>query len=125
MSIQPVRAPEDFGVLPRIVGVGGFLMPTAACASVAVSVPLIPEHRTTLHVGQIGAIHLPANPQYSVGSAQTALLPFKQLRQRGEVVYLYRAVAAGDDTFVLTPVGIPNGECISCVTVHYFVTVEP
>src|SRR5207248_1442421 len=69
------------------------------------------------------AIHIPSNQRYSVGSAQSALVPLRQFRQRGEVVYLFRAASTGNDAFVLTPVGIPNGECISCVTVHYFVTV--
>jgi hypothetical protein len=124
-SLTAVRAPEGVGVLSRMVGVCGSLMLVTACATLPASVPLIPEERTTLHVGQIGAIHIPSNQRYSVGSAQSALMPLRQLRQRGEVVYLYRAVSADNDTFVLTPVGIPNGQCISCVTVHYFVTVEP
>jgi hypothetical protein len=122
--MEAAATSRTVGVVGRMVGVCGSLMLVAACATLPASVPLIPEERTTLHVGQIGAIHVPSNQRYTVGSAQSALMPLKQLRQRGEVVYLYRAVSAGNDTFVLTPVGIPNGQCISCVTVHYFVTTR-
>jgi hypothetical protein len=97
----------------------------AWCAGVPTSVRLVPEERTTLHVGEMGALYVPASPHYSVSSAQSALVPVKQLQQKDGAVYLYRAVATGDDTFVLTPNGIPNGQCISCVTQHYFVTVVP
>jgi len=109
----------------RVLGVCGSVLLMASCAGIPTSVRLVPEERTTLHVGEIGALYLPASPHYSVGSAQSALVPVKQLQRKDGLVYLYRAVATGNDTFVLTPDGIPNGQCISCVTEHYFVTVLP
>jgi hypothetical protein len=109
----------------RLASVCAVVSLAAACARPLTSVPLVPEVRTTLHVGEIGALYVPTRPRYSVGSAQTALVPFKQLHQEDRVVYLYRAVSAGNDTLVLTPDGIPDGQCISCVTQHYFVTVVP
>src|SRR6266508_1754475 len=105
------------GVLPvtRSVGIWTSIMLLTACASIPASVQLVPEERTTLHVGEIGALSVPSRPHYSVGSAQSVLVPFKQLQQKDRVVYLYRALSTGDDTFVLTPDGIPSGQCISCV----------
>ena len=38
-------------------------------------------------------------------------------------MYVYRAVAAGNQTLVLTPRDSGPDGCVSCVTVHYFVTV--
>jgi hypothetical protein len=109
----------------RVLGACGSVLLTTSCAGVPTSVPLVPDERTTLHVGEIGALYVATSPHYSVGSAQSALVPVKKLQQKDGAVYLYRAVATGDDTFVLTPDGIPNGQCISCVTRHYFVTVVP
>ena len=111
--------------MTRVVRLCALLIPMAACAGIPVSVQLIPEERTTLHVGEIGALSIPPNQDYSIGTAQTSLALFKAVRHQGRAVYFYRAVSAGNDTFVLTPVGLQNGQCISCVTVHYFVTVVP
>src|SRR5690348_906808 len=83
-----IRAPKGVSVPSRMVGVSGILMLMTACASVPASVPLLPEQGTTLHVGQIGAIHIASNQRYSVGSAQASMLPLKQVRRRGETVYL-------------------------------------
>ena len=41
---------------------------------------------------------------------------------RGELVY--RAVRPGPATIILSP-DVPDGHCISCETLHYFVRVEP
>jgi hypothetical protein len=109
----------------RPAGVCAALMVTAACARVPPSVPLVAEERTTLHVGDVAALYVPSRPHHSMGSAQSALVPLRQLQQKDGVVYLYRAVSTGSGTFVLTPDGIPDGQCISCATRHFFVTVVP
>jgi hypothetical protein len=112
-------------LMTRLVGIWASVMLLTACASIPVSVQLVPEERTTLHVGEIGALSIPPTPHYSVGSTQASLLLLKTIQRAGHDVYLYRAVSTGNDTFVLTPVGRQDAECISCVTVHYFVTVVP
>lgn len=44
--------------------------------------------------------------------------------RRSKDSVLYRAVRQGADSMVLSPVTKP-GECISCATLHYFITVIP
>jgi hypothetical protein len=107
----------------RPAGFCAALAVAAACARVPPSVPLAPEERTTLHVGDVAALYVPS--RHAVGSAQSSLVPLRQLEQKDGAVYLYRAVSTGNGTFVLTPDGIPAEQCISCVTRHYFVTVVP
>jgi len=47
----------------------------------------------------------------------------KRTEERETTVYRYRAVAPGNQTLVLTPRDPGPDGCISCVTVHYFITV--
>jgi hypothetical protein len=60
---------------------------------------------------------------YAVGSAGNALTLIKRVEESRTTVYVYRAVAPGHQTFVLTPRDPGPDGCISCVTVHYFITV--
>ena len=96
----------------------------AACASVSASVQLAPDERTIVHLGEIAALPVPPN-HGSPGLTQTSMALVSHARRHGREVYFYRAIAAGNETFVVTPVGLLDGQCISCVTVHYFVTVVP
>jgi hypothetical protein len=86
-------------------------------------VRLQPEQPVTLHVGQIAAVHVSSERNYSIGSAGTSLVLAKQTQQDDTTVYFYRAVGIGDQTLVATPRASGPGQCISCVTAHYFVRV--
>jgi hypothetical protein len=93
-----------------------------ACGGALASVRLKPEEPATLHVGQVAAVQMP--PDHSiVGSAGSSLVLVKQTQQKGTTVYLYRAVASGNQTFVALPREPTPDGCVSCVTFHYFVTV--
>jgi hypothetical protein len=41
----------------------------------------------------------------------------------GSTVYVYRAADVGTDVLIAAPKGLQTGECISCVTTHYFIKV--
>jgi hypothetical protein len=105
------------GVVPAIVAF------SCACGGTLAVVQLQPEDPSTLRVGDVAAVRVDAGRQYSIGSAGTSLVLTKRSEERGESVYFYRAVAAGHQTFVLTPRDSGPDGCVSCVTVHYFVTV--
>ena len=94
-----------------------------ACSAVGSLVTLRPEERASLHVGDVAAVRVASNPQYSIGSAGTALALMTRTEEHGTTVYLYRAVAAGNHTLVLTPREPGPDSCVSCVTVHYFIQV--
>jgi hypothetical protein len=94
-----------------------------ACGAAGSVVTLRPEERASLRVGDVAAVRVASNQQYSVGSAGTALTLQQRTQARGTTVYLYRAVAAGNQTLVLTPRDRGADGCVSCVTVHYFVEV--
>ena len=94
------------------------LLTCAACARVTL---LRPEDRATLHIGETVALRVPTT--YSaIGGAGGALLLRKKNVRRDGIVYVYRAVRPGNQTFVAAP-QTQTGECVSCVTVHWFVTV--
>jgi hypothetical protein len=93
-----------------------------ACGGTLASVRLEPEEPATLRVGQVAAVEMRAD-RYMVGSAGSSLTLVQQQQQRGATIYLYRAVAPGNQTFVATPREPAPDGCVSCVTVHYFVTV--
>ena len=97
---------------------------SVSCVRARVSVRVEPEQQTTLHVGEIAALHLPSDREYViVGSAGSSLLPLEpQGPPSGPV---YRAAQTGNQTLIATPKGLRDGDCISCVTVHYFVRVLP
>jgi hypothetical protein len=82
------------------------------------------EGRTTLHVGQVAILHTPPNHQYVVTSNGDAIVAVKQARSK-DASYLYRAVRSGNSALLVTPADLKQGDCVSCVTRHYFVTVIP
>jgi hypothetical protein len=84
---------------------------------------LEPEGTTTIRVGDVAAMRVDADRHYSVGTAGDSLTLIRQAEREGTTAYVYRAVAPGKQTLVLTPRETGPDGCISCVTVHYFVTV--
>ena len=84
------------------------------------------EQTTTLHVGELAVIHIPSGRRYlnSAGGegpngAWRDVLAFIR-RSRRDVTF--RAIRAGKGVIILSP-DVPNGECISCATIHYFIEV--
>ncbi len=106
----------------RLIPLCLFTVVAAACASVPVQ--LAADQRTLVRVGEVAALSLPPDLELD-GFTQTSMALVGHARRHDSEVYFYRAVAAGDETFVVTPHGLKNGQCISCVTVRYFVTVVP
>jgi hypothetical protein len=84
------------------------------------------EQVTTLHVGQTAAVQFGSKALHTIGSGGGPLVLIQQLTNKdGGKVYVYRAAHVGPDTLVATPVGRQPGQCISCVTRHYFINVVP
>jgi hypothetical protein len=86
-------------------------------------VTLQPEEQAILHIGDVGEVRVATDRHYTVGAAGTALSLIKRTNERGTTVYLFRAVAVGNQTLVLTPRDPGPDGCVSCVTVHYFIQV--
>jgi hypothetical protein len=84
-------------------------------------VTLVLEERTTLQVGQLALLSVPSDHRYAIDSEGSALVLVHGKRRRNQVVF--RAVRPGLETIVVGPVDVPSGDCISCLTLHYFITV--
>lgn len=93
----------------------------SGCVACVPVMQLQPEERATLHVGQTVALQVPST-YGAIGGAGDALMLVEKRAGRDRMVYLYRAVQPGDQTFLTAPQR-QTGECVSCVTVHWFVTV--
>jgi hypothetical protein len=110
----------------NVRGVRSLLITAAICGYAFTGAPapvrLQPEERTTLRVGQVAALDV-KQPEDVAGSAGASLVLVKRATRKGVRTYLYRAVRAGDHTLLVVPTNRRDGDCISCVTVHYFVTV--
>src|SRR4029077_5076523 len=79
---------------------------------------LVPERRTTLQVGELAMLLIPSEHHYSIVASGDVLIPVRHTRRGG----LYRAVRPGLETILLSP-HVSRGECVSCATLHYFITV--
>ena len=93
------------------------------CSGCAPMRELQPEQPETIRVGDLAALRVDSDRLYSVGWAGDSLILKKRTEERRTTVYVYRAVAPGRQTFVLTPRDPGADGCVSCVTVHYFITV--
>ena len=93
-----------------------------ACAASRIPLRLEAEQPTTLRVGQVAAVQL-AEREKVVGNAGEALALIERSRARGARTYSYRAVRAGSQTLVVEPTNLHDGDCISCVTTHYYIRV--
>ena len=113
----------EHGVRVRTGWPAGIVALLCACRTVNPAIQVRPEEQAILRVGDVAAIRVASGPQYAIGSAGTVLVLLKRTEERGATVYLYRAVAPGNQTFVLTPREPGPDGCVSCVTVHYFIEV--
>jgi len=82
------------------------------------------EEDTTLHVGELAVLHIPPGRRYSHFDGNTGAGKVLVLVRRSRGQVLYRAVRPGPGTIVIGP-DVPRGACISCATLHYFITVVP
>lgn len=84
--------------------------------------PLTLEERTTLRVGELAVLQIPPDRRYSYFDGNTGAGNVLVLVRRSRRRVLYRAVRPGLGTVVISP-DIPNGQCVSCATLHYFIDV--
>jgi len=96
----------------------------SGCASTPAPVRLEPEERVVLHLRDRATIEVATDQKYSLDSAGDALRLTRKREHRDQTVFTFRAVHTGDETLLATP-DVPQGHCIACVTMHYFVTVVP
>jgi len=81
------------------------------------------EETTTLRVGDAAVLHIPADEIYSPavdGAWQDVLT----LVDRSGRDVTFRAVRQGTGVIVIGPKLDANTECVSCVTLHYFIKVS-
>lgn len=85
-------------------------------------IPLALEGNTILHVGDLAVLEIPTDRRYSHFDGNTEVGNALTLVHHSKSTTLYRAVRPGQETIVIGP-EVPRGECISCGTLHYFITV--
>jgi hypothetical protein len=95
----------------------------SSCAPTSAVVQLQPDQPTVLRVGDVAAVQVPSDLHYSIGLAGASLAQIKEQERRGMTIYVYRSVAVGNQTLVVTPRNPGPDGCVSCVTVHYFIQV--
>lgn len=79
------------------------------------------ENTTTLQVGEVAVLHIPSDRRY-LHSANGAWRDVLALVGQSERDVTFRAVRPGSGVIIISP-DVPDGECISCATLHYFVKV--
>ena len=104
-----------------VVWLSAFL---CGCGHAITFLRLQPERQAVLHVGELAAIDVRSDAQYSFGGAGNALILADRMQRKGVTTYLYRAMNTGQQTIVATLADPGPSNCISCVTIHYFVKVE-
>jgi hypothetical protein len=79
------------------------------------------ENTTTLRVGEVAVLHVPSDRRYlhSVNGAWRDVLALVKQSERDVT---FRAAREGSGVIIISP-DVPDGECISCATLHYFVKV--
>jgi hypothetical protein len=92
--------------------------------SAAKPIPLEAKHTTTLHVGEVAVLHMPSNidRRYLDSGPDGAWLDTLALVKRSGRDVTFRAVHPGRGNILISP-NVPDGGCISCVTIHYFFEV--
>jgi hypothetical protein len=79
------------------------------------------ENTTTLQVGEVAVLHIPSDRRY-LHAANGAWRDVLALVEQSERDVTFRAVHPGSGVIIISP-DVPDGECISCATLHYFVKV--
>jgi hypothetical protein len=84
---------------------------------------LQPEQPATIRVGDLATVRVDSARHYSLASAGDALTLLRQGEEGTTTLYVFSGAAPGQATLVLTPRDPGPDNCISCVTLHYFITV--
>ena len=79
------------------------------------------EQKTTLHVGELAVLQIPSDRRY-LRSANGAWRDVLALVKRSGRQVTFRAVRPGRGVIIISP-DVPNGDCVSCATLHYFIEV--
>ena len=76
---------------------------------------------TTLQIGEVAVLHIPSDRRYipNGGWGDGSVLA---LIGRSGSDLTFRAVRTGPGVIIISP-DVPDGQCISCATLHYFVKV--
>jgi hypothetical protein len=82
------------------------------------------EDSTTLRVGELAVLEIPSDRGYSDSKIDGAWSDVLTRIGRSGRKVTFRAVKPGVGVIILVP-RVPNGECISCATLHYFIEVVP
>jgi hypothetical protein len=82
------------------------------------------EETTNLRIGELAVLHLPASSIYRQATINGAWEDVLVRPGHSGVDTVFCAVRPGPGCIVVTP-DVPDGDCISCVTLHYFVQVSP
>ena len=99
----------------------GSLIPSSACAKDQY-VTLALEQRNALRVGDLAELRIPSDQRYSYSGITGAWNNVLLLVRHSRRSVVYRAVKPGSGVIIITP-DVPNGQCISCATLHYFITI--
>ncbi len=83
---------------------------------------MVLEETTTLRVGELAVLHIPSDSRYSHSGTGGAWRDVLALVRHSKHNVTFRAVRPGLGVIIISP-DVPNGECISCATLHYFVNV--
>jgi hypothetical protein len=94
------------------------LIPISAASQNIRNIKLTVEEQTFVNVGEVVVLQIPSDREYSITTAGNSLVTVR----RSKTQVLYRAVRTGLQTIVLKP-EVPNKECVSCSSLHYFVLV--
>ena len=131
MSLANASAkPHNLGMGRIGIGCMGFLLMVAPCSIGAANssqpnnVQLKAEKRTFVHLDQTVTLRLPSVRSYNVRTFGHALVAVNLGNQGATTLHQYRGTHPGDETILVVPANLPPRHCISCVTVHYFVTVS-
>lgn len=87
------------------------------------SVALVGEGTTNLRIGELAVLQLPASNVYRHAAINGAWEDVLVRTGHSGEDAVFRAVRPGPRCIVLTP-DVPDGDCVSCVTLHYFVQVS-
>jgi hypothetical protein len=92
--------------------------------SAATPITLAAKQTTTLHVGELAVLHMPSDvyQRYLHSGPDGAWLDTLALVKRSGRDVTFRAVHQGRGVILISPAQ-PDGSCISCVTIRYFIEV--
>jgi hypothetical protein len=92
--------------------------------SAAKPTTLAQEQTTTLRVGELAVLRVPSNigRRYLHSGPDGAWRDALTLVKRSGRDVTFRAVRPGKGVIIVSP-DVADGDCISCVTIHYFIEV--